>query len=137
MTFSSFTGGAALVLGILIAFGPQTLFPVCPPMEYITMKCHSTARVEFALGLLIAFLGLLTLLTDSASFRCGLTVSIFLNAVLALLIPAVLVGVCPGVHMGCRALTLPALVILSGLLATGAAVNLGLYWRRGGEKKNG
>ncbi|GHS90590.1 hypothetical protein FACS1894139_09880 [Planctomycetales bacterium] len=137
MTFSSFIGGAALVIGILIAFGPQTLFPVCPPMEHITMKCHSTARVEFALGLLVAVLGLLTLLTASASFRCGLTVSIFLNAVLALLIPAVLVGVCPGAHMGCRSLTLPALVLLSGLLATGAAASIGLYWRRGGEKKNG
>jgi hypothetical protein len=115
-------GIAVIIIGLLIALGPQTLFPVCEAEEMI-MKCFWTARAELGAGLVIALLGLATLLFPSIQTRRGFFIAIGLNALLALFIPSILIGVCAGKHMRCHALTLPALLVLSAVLLALAIVN--------------
>jgi hypothetical protein len=52
-------------------------------------------------------------------------------AIAGALYPTVLIGVCPGATMPCRTGTLPALMILSGLLL---AISLGgIFWPKKGS----
>lgn len=124
-------GILTIIIGLLIALGPQTVFPVCGVHEHSeeTMKCFWTARAELGAGILISLLGLFAALTDSIRIRIGLTAAVLLNGILALLLPTVLIGVCGSTRMGCRALSLPALSILSGLLIAIAIIN-GAYLNR-------
>ncbi len=128
-------GILTIIIGLLIAFGPQTIFPVCGVHEHSeeAMKCFWTARAELGAGVLISLLGLLAVLTDSARIRLGLTAAVLLNGILALLLPTVLIGVCGSTRMACRALSLPALSVLSGLLIAIAIIN-GVYLNRINKK---
>ncbi|MEI6100344.1 MAG: DUF4418 family protein [Eubacteriales bacterium] len=148
-----------IVLGALIAFGPQTIFPVCavqaaqqsaaqssaqPSMQMssqsasasdedsktesampMVMKCAYTAQAELPIGIVIAALGALLIVFKSARVRIGLSIALVLGGVFALLVPTALIGVCAGEQMPCRALTLPALVILSVVVIASAALNAG------------
>jgi hypothetical protein len=117
-------GGAALVLGLLIAAGPQFLFKVCGPAAGGGfMRCHWSARAEIGVGSLIAALGLASLFFASAKIRMGLTIGIFLSALLALLIPHALIGGCAMHSMACRKTAFPAITVICILLLIGA----GLY----------
>jgi len=88
------------------------------------MQCHWTAQAEIGIGILIALLGVLQLVFKSRQVRSGLGLALILNGMLALLIPTLLIGVCGSVHMTCRSLALPALVILSGVTVVASAVNV-------------
>ncbi|MDR0877983.1 MAG: DUF4418 family protein [Treponema sp.] len=118
------------LIGLLIAIGPYTLFPVCESMGTMIMKCFWTRRAELGIGLLIAILGILTILFKSPQIRLGLGIGVFLNGALALLIPTALIGVCADPHEPCRLLTLPSLSVLSGILIALALVNGILLARR-------
>jgi hypothetical protein len=115
------SGSAALVLGLLIALGPQFLFQVCPVMGDMIMKCHWSARAEIGVGALIAALGIALIFFANPKTRLGLTIGLFLSGVLALLIPHVLIGGCPAHSMACRKITFPAITVISILLLIGSA----------------
>lgn len=122
-----FSGGGVIVLGLLIALGPQFLFKVCPVVEGMFMKCHWSARAEIGIGgPLIAGLGTALIFFASPHIRLGLTIGIFLSGVLALLIPHVLIGGCAMHSMACRKAAFPAITVLSILLLISMALN-GLY----------
>jgi hypothetical protein len=123
-------GIPVVVLGLLIAAGPVTVFPVCPVMMEMIMRCHWTAQAELGVGIIIAILGLLSVLIESQQVRLGLSIAIFLNGIFALLIPSVLIGVCPGAHMHCRTLSLPALVILGGITVAVAGFKTVRLWKK-------
>ncbi|PYG88535.1 uncharacterized protein DUF4418 [Ruminiclostridium sufflavum DSM 19573] len=112
-----------VVLGLLIGVGPRTIFSVCP-VGNMPMSCHWSAMAEIGAGMLIALTGALLLLIQNAQIRLGLSFTLFLSGVLALLLPTVLIGMCGSVHMDCNKLTLPALVILSALVIVTSAVNI-------------
>jgi hypothetical protein len=119
------TGGiTALVLGLLIAAGPQFLFRVCGlTADGGFMRCHWSAQAEIGVGALIAALGLASLFFASPKIRMGLSIGIFLSAVLALLIPHSLIGGCAMHSMACRKTAFPAITVISILLLIGS----GLY----------
>jgi hypothetical protein len=88
------------------------------------MRCHWTAQAEIGIGgPLIAALGIALIFSASSKIRLGLTIGIFLSAVLALLIPHVLIGGCSGHLMPCRKITFPAITVISVLLLIAAAFN--------------
>ncbi|WP_010254672.1 DUF4418 family protein [Treponema primitia] len=112
-----------IIIGLFIALGPLTLFPVCKVVGTMIMKCFWTARAELGIGLVIAILGALNFWFKSPQIRLGLGIGIFLNALLALFIPTVLIGVCDHGRASCRVLALPALTVLSNILLLGAILN--------------
>jgi hypothetical protein len=112
-----------IAIGLLIAFGPLTIFPVCKVMGTMIMKCFWTARAEIGIGLIIAVLGILTLVFKSPQLRLGLEIAVFLNGLLALLIPTILIGVCEHGRASCQVLALPSLTVLSNILLLVAIIN--------------
>ena len=113
-------GAAAIVLGLLIALGPQLLFKVCEPMGENFMKCHWSAQAEIGIGAVIAALGVALILFANLKTRLGLTIGILLSAIHALLIPHVLIGGCAMESMPCRKIAFPAITVISILLIIGS-----------------
>ncbi|WP_010258172.1 DUF4418 family protein [Treponema primitia] len=128
------TGIPFIVLGILIAIGPITIFPVCEIRDVI-MKCHWTARAELGVGLSIAVLGILTLFFESKIF--GLSAGVFINGILVLLFPTVLIGVCAHPRASCHMLALPALLVLGSITIVVAALNGFFVLKKSGLFKKG
>ena len=127
------TGVVNIILGLLIAIGPRTVFAVCESMGDSFMKCHWTAQAELGAGAVIVILGILLLLFRDELIRFGLQSAIILQSVLVILIPGVLIGVCGHSHMHCYALTRPALYVLGGLSIVTGVIN-GIYlWKREGK----
>jgi len=142
-----------ITLGLFIALGPLTVFPVCgvctneqaatqsTAQNEMTMdscneqaagsdaamsspmKCFWTARAELGIGFLISATGLLLILLRRKQARFGLTLALGLNGILALLIPTALIGVCGEAQNTCRELTLPALSILSSFVIVLSVIN--------------
>jgi len=106
-------GTLFIILGLLISFGPSTIFAVCGPMDDGKfMKCHWTARAELGIGLGIVLLAVLSIVFASKEVRAGLLLGIATLSLISVLIPTALIGVCGGEHMQCNALTRPALLVI-------------------------
>ncbi len=101
-----------MVIGGLVALGPQTLFKVCEVTEDHIMKCHWTAQAELGLGTALAIIALIGILSNNNIFQKGLHVGAVILGGLIIAIPTVLIGVCDNAMMHCRMLTLPILVVL-------------------------
>ncbi|WP_051656543.1 DUF4418 family protein [Butyrivibrio sp. AE3004] len=107
------SGITFIILGLLIAVGPQSIFAVCGPMEDGKfMKCHWTAQAELGIGLAIVFLAAGILFFKSEQIRAGLSIAAFALSIVSVLVPTKLIGVCGGEHMQCHSLTKPVLIIL-------------------------
>lgn len=142
------TGVFFIVLGLILAFGPITIFPVCGIATHkegeamqmedseskvqnssmsvamsSPMKCHWTARAILGIGVLIVIQGILLLLISSCAIRLGITIGIGLNGILGIVIPTWLIGVCASSKMDCHELTFPALIIISSFILIGSIIN--------------
>ena len=99
-----------IILGLLAAIGPRTIFPVCPVGD-MKMRCYSTASAELATGLIGAAVGIALLLTGRKKIRIILSVFEFIIGLIIVLIPTVIVGVCGNAMMHCVSVTKPALIV--------------------------
>jgi hypothetical protein len=116
------TGIAIVILGLLLAVGVQTIFPVCEAGEKI-MKCFWTGRAASGIGGVIAVIGIFLLIFKDKRTRIGLLLALIPLGIYALLIPNLLIGVCGGAHMNCRALALPAITIISATVTVFSAAS--------------
>jgi hypothetical protein len=147
MKRSIIIGTITIILGLLIAFGPQFLFKVCSPVVMATEViltdncgddgscgcsgtafsyplCHWTARTEIGIGLLIAALGICLLVFLDLKTQQGLTIGIFLASIIALSIPHALIGGCSVMTMACRKIAFPILSIICIITLIGSVINL-------------
>ena len=108
-----------VLLGLLVILAPTVLFPVCE--SEMKMACFFTKKAEIGVGLLIAAIGVVSFFLKNKDIRIGLSIAQFLNAALVLALPLKLTGLCKKSDMACRVKTLPALIVLSVLLAIVAA----------------
>lgn len=118
-------GTAILLIGLLIAFGPQSIFSVCEFNPEKPMKCNWMAKAELGVGLVIAAEGVLSMLSDDKARRFGLYLSVLLLGAVVIALPHVLIGVCKNAHMACVALTRPALTVLG--FGTFVVSGMGMY----------
>jgi hypothetical protein len=131
------TGITIVILGLLLAVGVQTIFPVCEAGDKI-MKCFWTGRAASGIGGVIAAIGILLLMFKDKRTRIGLLLSLVPIGIYAVLIPNVLIGVCGGAHMDCRALALPAITIIGAAVSViSAASAIWLHKTDKGREGNG
>jgi hypothetical protein len=109
-------GSVGILLGLLIALGPQFLFKVCGHGESGFPHCHWSAQAEIGIGLLIAALGICMIVFTDEKTRLGLLIGIFLTSIIALAIPNLLIGGCGMMSMQCRKVAFPALTVESVIL---------------------
>ena len=132
-------GAVVIVLGLLIAFGPQFLFKTCSPVAMATEEvliddcgddgscscsgtklsfplCHWSARAEIGIGFLIAALGICLIVFTDLKTQQGLTIGVFLSSIIALSVPHVLIGGCKASTMDCRRVAFPALTVIGIVL---------------------
>ncbi|MDR1616108.1 MAG: DUF4418 family protein [Syntrophomonadaceae bacterium] len=133
-----FVGTGAIIGGLLVSLGPQFIFKLCPPTaDGRFMRCHWTGQAEIGMGLLIVLLGLGLVLFPSYEIRLGLSISVILACIVALLFPSVLIGGCEAETMACRVVTFPALTVICILGIVGFVTNA-LYlcsgWQRKGRR---
>ena len=125
-------GAVLLILGALIAIGPQSIFAVCEFNPEKAMRCHWMAQAELGVGAVMAVLGLCSMLSHSAQLSRGLLAAGSLLGILTMLLPTVLIGVCMNAHMQCAALTRPALLVLGAAAVLAGA--LGAWMLRDSER---
>ncbi|PJM74364.1 DUF4418 family protein [Bifidobacterium simiarum] len=119
-------GIVPIVLGALIAVGPQTFAHVCEVHEgKMPMACHYTAQAALGIGIVIAVLGLIALFVDGR-IRAGINIAVALLGALVIAVPTVLIGVCKGAMMHCHMVTLPTLIVLGVLTIVFAAIDVAL-----------
>jgi len=138
-------GSVVILLGLLIALGPQFLFKVCELIMTTTGEaedccaepetddccaptvgdlpiCHWSARAEIGVGLLIAALGICMLVFTDPKTQLGLVIGVFFSAIVALFIPNTLIGGCDSMAMACHRVAFPTLTIESVILLVFSAV---------------
>jgi hypothetical protein len=114
-------GGIVILMGLLIAFGPQFLFKVCAHGEDGYPHCHWSGQAELGMGFLIAALGACMIVFTDAKTHLGLIIGVFMASLIALAIPNFLIGGCGSMAMQCRRVAFPALTAESvGLLVFSA-----------------
>jgi hypothetical protein len=124
------SGAGAAIAGLLISLGPQYLFKLCSPMaDGRWMKCHWTGQAEIGVGILVILLGGALIFFPDNKVRLGLSIAVLLSGILALLLPHVLIGGCAMETMNCRAVTFPALTVISILTIAGFAANTVYLYR--------
>jgi hypothetical protein len=129
------SGAVTVVLGLLIAFGPQFIFKVCSFVEDNFPRCHWSAQAEIGMGMIIAALGVCLIVLDEEKTRLGLTIGILLADIIVLFIPHKLIGGCGMMTMDCRRVAFPALSLIGGLLLVGAVANI-FFLERNMQKEN-
>jgi hypothetical protein len=129
-------GIGGVILGGLIALGPQYVFKICEQTGHHggVTRCFWTGRAEIGVGALVAAIGAVYLLTRDARIRAGLSLAASLSGVLSLAVADVLIGVCEDANMSCRLAALPALNIVGILTAAAAAANALYLLRRPPEE---
>jgi hypothetical protein len=136
-----------ILLGLLIALGPQFLFKVCGPAMASSLDididdcciepevssccapaasslpiCHWSAQAEIGIGLLIVALGACMMVFTDPQTHLGLAIGTFFASIIALAVPNFLIGGCDSLAMRCRRIAFPALTAESIVLLIFSAV---------------
>ncbi|GCD10886.1 DUF4418 family protein [Clostridium tagluense] len=82
-----------IIIGVLLAIGPHTLFAVCHKGETV-MKCWWSAQAEISIGIMLIVAGIATLSFKSQEIQLGICIMTSALGVMAILIPSVLIGGC-------------------------------------------
>ncbi|MCP4600415.1 MAG: DUF4418 family protein [Proteobacteria bacterium] len=132
-------GAVTIVLGVLIVAVPWAVFPVCGVGRYAPLDgqlvghhgCHSTLYAETIIGIIISAIGLVMVIWPRQRTVFVSSISVFILAILAVLFPVAITGVCKMSTMPCRLGTVPALV--TGAVLIGAIALVGLAQSRKGR----
>jgi hypothetical protein len=116
------SGAIVIMLGLLIALGPQFLFKTCAHGETGYPHCHWSAQAEIGIGLLIVALGACMFVFTDHKTHLGLLIGILLASIIALAVPNFLIGGCGMMTMQCRKVAFPALTVESVALLVFSAI---------------
>jgi hypothetical protein len=117
-----------VVLGLLIAFGPQYLFLVDFACGCCIAHCVWSAQTLIGLGIVISALGLCFIVYTDPKTQFGLNISIFLTGLISMLIFLVIIGGCEVENMKCRTTAFHILTVLCSLVLAGSAFNIFTYF---------
>ncbi|HUT52522.1 MAG TPA: DUF4418 family protein [bacterium] len=128
-------GIAVVALGVLLVLTPWVIFPVCgvgrfapgPGIAPGMHPCHGTLQAETVLGAAAIVIGFIPVLWPRKKAVLGASLGAAAVAVLAVLFPLAITGLCKVVTMPCRLGTLPALETVATLMMLAAALGLTVY----------
>ena len=112
-------GAGAAVLGLIIALGPKFIFKACTVGgcdccgEY--PQCLWATQAVLGVGFLIAALGLCMIIHNDPKTQFGMLLGIFVTAIIAILLPYVFIGGCPGKTMACYRRAFPGIAVFASL----------------------
>lgn len=101
-----------IIVGLLVAIGPQIIFPVCEVHKEMVMRCHYVAQMCIGFGIAIVALGMLTFFSHSHLLNKGVFLAQILFGALVIATPTLLIKVCESPMMRCHSKTRPILVLL-------------------------
>ncbi|MCK9558260.1 MAG: DUF4418 family protein [Candidatus Cloacimonetes bacterium] len=101
-----------IAVGILLVFGPWLLFKTCST-EVKIMKCYWSSKSELAIGILFVILGILILTMKDNDDNRRMSILSIAMSIIAILIPAFIIGGCIKPDMACRAVTFPTIYTIS------------------------
>lgn len=117
-------GLGLFISGLLLSAGTAWLFPTCgPKSDGAWMKCHWSGQAVIGTGVVLTLLAIVYLLVSSKPFRAGLSVSAILVGMFNLAVLNGLIGLCGMADMQCRAVTQPAVTIISAIVILISAFN--------------
>ena len=117
------------VLGALTAIAPYSFAHVCEVGEKV-MRCHWTGRIELFLGISVAVLALLKLISSDSKYQFGLNAGILVNALGVILTPTLLIGVCGMKSMHCASVSKPTLIVFGILILVTTIVQSFITWKK-------
>lgn len=108
------SGLCTIVTGLLLVFGPWNLFKACGT-DVKVMKCFWSSKAELALGILFVIQGILILtMKDGEDIRRMSAMSVAMS-IIAVCIPAFIIGGCMKPDMACRVSTFPSIYAISAI----------------------
>lgn len=129
-------GAFIALLGFLLAITPIYIFPTCSEMittvsgSTLPMKCFWSGRAELGIGSLIFAGGILTIFFSSLQAKLAISLMLFMSSLLALAVPAFLIGGCQIEMMACQLTTFPAVYVLSGIISLSCLVNAAYLYHK-------
>lgn len=100
-----------VILGILLAVGPYTLFAVCDTKEKV-MRCMYSCRTVTLFGILIILFGILNIFTSLKNEKYS-SVIVCVIYIFSLLVPKEIIGGCEMMDMRCQTVTFPVIYVVS------------------------
>ena len=110
------------ILGLLIAVGPYTIYPICG--DAMDGPCHATGYAEAFIGISIAVLSAASLFVESHRSREFLGLAVLALSVLSVLVVTVIIGTCDSDMMACNRTGRPGMIASGAVAAVVSAVNL-------------
>lgn len=105
------------VLGLLLLTVPLHIFPVCEVREGMDpMRCYWSGWLLAGSGATFFLLGILVSVFRTPKARMAVGTVMIAVAALTALTPTWLVGMCKSAMMPCRTGTLPAAMIIAGIM---------------------
>ncbi|MBI4858126.1 MAG: DUF4418 family protein [Acetobacterium woodii] len=120
------TGISFIIYALALTVGPKTLYPGCDPA--MMMKCTQSLNVLFGIGIVVGIIGIVNFFIKTDIYRIIASIAGIISAIFAFLIPGIIIGACGMETMPCRALTLPAIYVISGIFIVVTIVNLVLLF---------
>lgn len=111
------SGSVFVAFGVIVVALSRFILPFCSATTPMTMRCHFSQTAETFAGAFILALGVLTLLTAQRKVQILFATLVFVSNVLVSLIPTVIIGTCPKIHMHCHSISAPVLFVVGILFA--------------------
>ena len=116
------SGSIFAAFGIVVFVLVQFVLPFCPVMGGMAMRCHSSQVAETFIGFGLVVVGFLAFLVANRKTQIALAAVAFVANVSVALIPTVIVGTCPKIHMHCHSVAAPVLLLVGIAFAIISAV---------------
>ncbi|MDU6877532.1 DUF4418 family protein [Clostridium tepidum] len=114
----------SILLSILLAIGPWTLFKACPTTKKV-MKCHWCCKAIIPIAIILIIIGIFQLVSKNNESLKILNIIAAVCFIMPILLTTILIGGCMKAEMACNVVTFP---IINTLSVIGIIINLiGLF----------
>ena len=111
-----------IILGVIIAIGPYTLYPICGSSMH--GPCQDTGHAEIILGILIAILAAADLFIEDRRKRLYIGIAVIVLSILSILFVTSITGTCDSSMMACNKTGKPGIIAVGAITAIVGVIEL-------------